>query len=152
MSTQYEASNPTAANGVTDEMIRNAEKRAREAKAKPVTVADIEAEMRRAIDNGGRIDNPSFGLYSAGSADQLRNYVAKINEGRKKSNTRFEASAEGGGLAALAAGVSATVPNFTGPILNAFKACYIMALNKRVSLIAKVLSVEGDCADGVVDS
>jgi hypothetical protein len=133
MSTQWEAANPTAANGVTDEIIRAAEKRALEAKAKPVTVADIEAEMRRAIDNGGRMENPSFGLYAAGTADQLRNYVAKIDEGRKKSGSRFEASAEGGGLAALMGGVSATVPNFSGPFLNAFKAGYMMALNRRVS-------------------
>lgn len=129
MSSQWDAANPTAANGVTDQMIRDAETRARTAKAKPITVADVEAEMRRGVANP-----KSYALYSAATADQLRNYLDKLNEGRKKDPKRFGISAEVGGFGALTQGISSTVPNFTGPILNAFKAYYLVALQKRVRI------------------
>ena len=130
MSSQWDAANPTAANGVTDKMIHDAEIRARTAKAKPLTVADVEAEMRCGVANP-----KSYAIYSAATADQLRNYLDKLNDGRKKDPKRFGISAEVGGFAGLTQGISSTVPNFTGPILNTFKAYYLIALQKRVCIM-----------------
>jgi hypothetical protein len=127
MSSQWDAANPTAANGVTDKMIADYEARARTAKARPLTVADVEASMRLGI-----ASPKTYALYSAATADQLRNYLEKLNDGRKKDPKRFGITAEAGGLAALTQSISPAVPNFTGPILNAFKAYYLVALQKRV--------------------
>lgn len=129
MSTLWDAANPTAANGVTDKMIEDAEKRARDAKAKPVTIADIEAEMKAVAAGKG---SPSYNLMSAATADQLRNLISLIEGNKKLSNTRYGATAEVGNFAAVAAQVTSTVPNPSAALMNAVGVCYLHKIEKNV--------------------
>ena len=53
-------------------MIKDTETRARATKAKPLTIADIEAVMCLGV-----ADSKMYAMYSAATADQLRNYCTE---------------------------------------------------------------------------
>lgn len=136
MSTQWDAANPTEENGVTQQMIDDAERRLWELgyHPQPVTIEEIEAEMQAVLEGRAEI---SYNLASAGTGDQLRNYLDLLQDGRRRMPHRFGAAPEGGGFAALSVGISATVPNCAGPIL-AFAANYYV--HKQQKLVSTGLS------------
>ena len=70
--TAIKSSQRDAANGVIDQMIKDTETRARATKAKPLTIADIEAVMRLGVAN-----SKIYAMYSAATADQFRNYCTE---------------------------------------------------------------------------
>jgi hypothetical protein len=149
MSTQWDAANPTSSNGVTNQMLLNYERQARAAKLPPVTIEDIEQEMLAVAAGRSQL---SYNLQSAATADQLRNWVAIIQGGRKKAKKQpskgMEGTSEGMNFLSIATSVNAAVPNPASGVHAIVRFIYerkmlqqvYLPIHQRVPMVRKQLT------------